>query len=107
AKNIKLLETYCFPICPDNVEEFLVKLQAQIRDLFEKRSVPLLPEFNTCWNLKQALVNVRINLLARGCPRWNAIIYKIGKKDTYQKWKKKIKKSDSNRDLLTEEIDNK
>ncbi|CAG8669072.1 29223_t:CDS:2, partial [Racocetra persica] len=35
-KNIKLLETYCFSTSPDNVEEFLVKLQAQIRDLFAK-----------------------------------------------------------------------
>ncbi|CAG8803963.1 33135_t:CDS:1, partial [Racocetra persica] len=31
AKNIKLLETYYFPTCPDNVKEFLVKLQSQIR----------------------------------------------------------------------------
>ncbi|CAG8766141.1 14583_t:CDS:2, partial [Racocetra fulgida] len=94
AKNIKHLETYCFPTCPDNVEEFLVKLQPQISDSFAKRGVLLLPEYSDCWNLEQA-----------GCSKWNAIVYQIGKGDTYQKWKKKMKKCDSNRDLLTDEID--
>ncbi|CAG8501314.1 16571_t:CDS:2, partial [Racocetra persica] len=104
AKNIKLLETYCLPTCSDNVEDFLVKFKAQIRDSFAKRGVSLFPEYSDCWNLEQTLVNVRINLLARGCPKSNAIIYKIGKRDVYQKWEKKIT---NNRDLLTDDIDDK
>ncbi|CAG8727746.1 15411_t:CDS:10, partial [Dentiscutata erythropus] len=107
AKNIKLLQRYCLSTHPDSVEGLWAELQTQIKESFAKRGISLLPEASGCFSLEKALVNVRINLLARGCPKWNAIIYKVGNKNTYQKWERKIRKSDDYKEYLDDEINDK
>ncbi|RIB06529.1 hypothetical protein C2G38_2046720 [Gigaspora rosea] len=107
AKNIKLFQKYCLSTHLESTEGLLVELQAHMKDSFAKRGISLLPEDNGFFSLEKALVNVRVNLLARGCPKWNSIIYKVGNKNIYQKWERKIRKSNDHKEFLDDEMDDK